>query len=92
MENINNWWLRIQNKNSSFNLIIHQTRIDKIYLSAKDPYETKYQLLINKRSCTGLKNVNVSKAVYEYSNDMDDICKNIEENNLNKKQKNIDRI
>ena len=36
--------------------------------------------------------MNVSKAVYEYSNDMDDICKNIEENNLNKKQKNIDRI
>ena len=29
--------------NSLFNLISHQTDIDKIYLYAKDPYETKYQ-------------------------------------------------
>ena len=34
--------------NSLFNLIIHQPDIDidKIYLSAKDPYEKKYQFLI----------------------------------------------
>ena len=34
--------------NSLFNLIIDQPDIDKIYLYAKDPYEAKYQLLINK--------------------------------------------
>ena len=28
--------------NSSFNLIIQQPGIDKIYLYAKSPYETKY--------------------------------------------------
>ena len=28
--------------NSLFNLISHQPDIDKIYLYAKDPYETKY--------------------------------------------------
>ena len=30
------------------NLIIQQPDIDKIYLYDKKPYETKYQLLINK--------------------------------------------
>ena len=34
--------------NSLFNLINHQPVIDKIYLNAKDPYETKYQFLIKK--------------------------------------------
>ena len=32
-----------------FDLISHQPDIDKMYLYAKDPYEAKYQLLINKR-------------------------------------------
>ena len=34
--------------NSLFNLI-NQWDIDKIYLYAKNPYEAKYQFLINKR-------------------------------------------
>ena len=45
------------------------------------------QLLINKRENTGLKYFNDSKAFIEYSNDMDDIYKNIEEYNPNKKRK-----
>ena len=57
--------------NSLFNLINQQPDIDKIYLYAKDPYEAKYQLLINKRESTGLKYLNDSKAFIEYSNDMD---------------------
>ena len=40
---------RSRKTNSLFNLINHQPYIDKIYLYAKDPYETKYQLLIKKR-------------------------------------------
>ena len=36
-----------------FNLIDHQTDIDKIYLYAKDSYEAKYLLLINK--CKGVR-------------------------------------
>ena len=75
--------------NSLFNLINQQPDIDKIYLYAKDPYEAKYQLLINKRESTGLKYLNDSKAFIEYSNDMDDIYKNIEEYNPNKKMVNI---
>ena len=66
----------------------HQPDIDKIYLYAKDPYESKYQLLINKRECTGFKHFNDSKALFiAYSNDMDDIYKCIEEYNPHKKRK-----
>ena len=67
------------NTNSLFNLINQQPDIDKMYLYAKDPYETKYQFLINKQERTGLKHFNDSKSFIEYSDDMDDICKNNEE-------------
>ena len=70
--------------NSLFNLINQQLDIDKIYLYAKDPYEAKYQFLNNKGDSTSLKDFNDSKAYTEYSNNMDDIHKNIEEYNLNK--------
>ena len=60
------------------NLISHESNIEKIYLYAKDPYQAKYQLLINKRESTGLK------AFIEYSNDMDNNYKNIEEYNPKK--------
>ena len=74
--------------NSLFNLIKQQLDIDKTCLYAKDPYEAKYQFLINKRESRSLKHFNDSKAFIEYSNDMDDIYRNIEEYNPN----NIDMI
>ena len=61
--------------NSLFNLINHQPHIDKIYLYSKDPYEAKYQFLINKKESTGLKHFNDSKAFIEYSNNIVDIYK-----------------
>ena len=76
--------------NSLFNPTNQQPDIDKIYLYAKDPYEAKYQFLINKRESTGFSdfsNFSDFKAFTEYSNDMDDINKNIEEYNLKKKRK-----
>ena len=48
--------------NSLSNLISHQSDIDKIYLYAKDPYEAKCQLQINKQESTGLEHLNDSKA------------------------------
>ena len=75
------------NTNSLFNRIIDQPDIDKFYLYAKDPYEAKYQLRIKKRESTGLKHLNDPKSFIEYSNDWDDIYKNIEEYNPNKKCK-----
>ena len=77
-------------KNSLFNLINEESGIDKIYLYAKDPYEAKYQFLINERESRGLQHCNDSndsKVFIEYLNDMDDIYKNIEECNPNKKSK-----
>ena len=65
--------------NSLFNLINQQPDTDKIYLYVKDPYKAKYQFLINKRESAGLKYFNDSKAFIEYSVDIDDIYKNIEE-------------
>ena len=46
-----------------------------------------YQLLSNKRKNTALKHFNDAKSFTEYSKDMDDIYKNIEEYNPNKKRK-----
>ena len=74
-------------KNALLYLTAYELDIDKIYLYAKDPYKAKYQFLINKRESTGSKYLNDSKAFIEYSNDMDDIYKNIEEYNPNKKRK-----
>ena len=54
---------------------------------AKDPYEAKYQLLINKTESTGLKHLNDPKAFIEYSNDMQDVYKNIDEYNPDKENK-----
>ena len=73
--------------NSLFNLINQQPDIDKIDLYAKDLYEAKYQFSINKRESIGLKQFNSSKAFIEFSNDMDGLYKNIEENNPNNKRK-----
>ena len=69
------------------NLINNQPNIDKIYLYAKDPYEAKYQYLINKRENVGQNHFDDPKAFIEYSNDMQDVYKNIEDYNPGKKRK-----
>ena len=73
--------------NALINLIEDQPDIDKIYLYAKDPYEGKYQFLINKRESVGLKHFNDHKAFVEYSNDMYDVYKNINNYNPDKENK-----
>ena len=75
--------------NSLFNLINEEADIDKIHLYDKDPYEAKYQFLINKRESTALRHFNDSKAFMEYSNNMDDIYKNMEGYNPNTKRKSL---
>ena len=69
------------------NLINNQPDIDKIYLYAKDPYEAKYQYLINKREKVGLDHLKDPKAFMEYSNDMKNVYKNIENYKPEKKRK-----
>ena len=65
--------------NALLNLINNQPDIGKIYVYAKDPYEAKYQYLINKREKVGLDHFIDSKAFIEYSNDMLGAYKNIED-------------
>ena len=69
--------------NALSNLINNQPSIDKIYLYAKDPYEAKYQYLINKREKVGLNHHDDPKPFMEYSNDMQDVYKNIAKKDYN---------
>ena len=73
--------------NALLNLINNHLDIDKISLYAKDTYEIKYQVLINKRESTGLKHFNDPKAFVEYSNNIEDVYKNINEYNIDKERK-----
>ena len=72
--------------NALLNLINNQPDIDKIYLYAKDPYEAKYQYLINKREKVGLGHFKDPKSFIEYANDVEDVYKNIENYNPGKKR------
>ena len=74
IQNINNWRFRIwRNK-----CIIEFNR--------KNPYEAKYQYLINKREGTGIDHLNNPKAFIEHSNDMHDVYKNIDEYNVEERK------
>ena len=73
--------------NALLNLINNQSDIDKIYLYAKDPYEVRYQYLINKVEKVGLDQFNDPKTFIEYTNDMLDVYKNIEDYNPDQKRK-----
>ena len=73
--------------NALLNLIENQPDIDKIYFCAKDPYEATYQYLINIHEKVGIKHFNDPKEFIEYSNDMQDICKNTDEYNIDKEHK-----
>ena len=53
-------------------------------MHAKDPYEAKYQYLINIREGVGLKHFNDPEAFVKYSNDMGNVYKNIDEYNPDK--------
>ena len=73
--------------NLLLNLIENQPGIDKKYLYAKNPYEAKYQYLINERERVGINHFNDSKDFIEYSNDMHDVDKNIDNYNPDKEKK-----
>ena len=87
IQNINNRGLRNRKSKCIIKLVNNQQDIDKIYLYAKDPYEDKYQYLINKRESVGLKHFNDPKAFIEYLNDTHDVYKNIVNYKLNKENK-----
>ena len=77
----------LEKQNLLLNLIEKQPEIEKIYFYAKDPYEAKYQYLINKRESVGINHLNDPKAFIEYSNDMHNVYKNIDQYNPDKENK-----
>ena len=82
IQNTNNRGFRIWKNKCITEFNKSQPVIDKAYLYAKDPYEPKYQILINKRESIGLKHFNDPKAFMEYSNNMQDVYENIDEYNI----------
>ena len=58
-----------------------------MYFYAKDLYEAKDQYLINKCEKVGLNHYDNPKAFMKYSNDMQDVYKNIGEYNTDKERK-----
>ena len=56
-------------------------------MHAKDPYEAKYQYFIIKREGVGINHFNDPKAFIEYSNDMHDVYKNIDDYYPDKEKK-----
>ena len=75
--------------NVLLNLKENQPDIDKMCLYAKDPYEAKYQYLINIREKVGTGHHDDPEAYIEYSNDMHDHYKNTDEYNPDKDNKNL---
>ena len=73
--------------NALLNLINKQPDIDKIYLYTKDPYEMKYQYLINKKESVSINHFNDPEAFIEYLNDTEGVYKNIDEYNIGKERK-----
>ena len=68
------------------NLIKHQRPdSDKIYLYVKDPSESKYQLLINRREKVGIENLKNAKAFIGYSQKVDDVFETLKDYNPTKK-------
>ena len=58
-------------------------------MCAKDSYEAKYQYLINIREKVGIDHHDDPRAYIEYSNDMHDVYKNIDEYNLDEENKTL---
>ena len=70
IQNINNWRLRIWKNKFIIKFNRKSTRHWQNILYAKDPYESKYQYLINKRESVGINHFNDPKAFIDYSNDI----------------------
>ena len=64
-----------------------QPDIDIIYLYIKDPFESKYQLLINGKERVGIEILKNPKTFIDYSQTIDDVYENLEDCNPTKKRR-----
>ena len=58
--------------------------LTNLFLYVKDPFESKYQSLINGREKVEIKKLKNLKAFIEYSQAIDDVYENLEDYNLTK--------
>ena len=80
--------MRSGKTNVLLNLIKHQRPdIDKIYLYVKDPFKSKYELLINEREKVGIKHLKNPKGFIDYLQTIDDVYENLEDYNPTKKRR-----
>ena len=68
---------------------ITQPDTDKIDLTSKDPFESKYQLFINRTEKIGIKKLRNPKAFTDYWQTIAEIYENLEDYNPAKKSVNI---
>ena len=72
------------------NLIKNQRPdIDKIYLYVKNPFQSKYQLLISWREKVRIKTLKNPKVFIDYSQTIDDVHENLEDYNPTKKKRQL---
>ena len=64
-----------------------QSDVDKIYLYVKNPFKSKYHLLINGREKVEIKEFKNPNAFIDYSQTVDDVYENLEDHNPTKKRK-----
>ena len=64
-----------------------QPDIDRIYLYIKDPFESKYQLLIYGKERVGIEILKNPKTLIDYSQTIDDVYENLEDCNPTKKRR-----
>ena len=81
IQNTNDWRFWIEKTNALLQLINCNSNTDNIYLYANNPYEEKYQLLINKCKGVGWEKLCNFKAFTELPYDMGDIFENTEDYN-----------
>ena len=76
--------------NALQNLIKNQrSDIDKICLYVKNPFQSKYQLLINGREKVRIETLKNTKAFIDYSQTVDDVHENLEDYNPTKKRRQL---
>ena len=74
--------------NTLLNLIKHQQPdIEKIYLYVKNPFESKYQLLINGREKVRNQIIKNAKSFIDHSQKIDDVYENLGDYNPTKKRR-----
>ena len=78
----------VQDQEKLLNLTKHQIPdIDKFYLYFRDPFESKYQLIIDGREKVGIENLKNPKEFIDYSQTIDDLYENLEDYSPTKKRR-----